>query len=109
MGFSLVAASRGSSLIVVHRLFIVVASLFVEHGLQNVQASVGAVQGLSGCSSWALKHRLNSYGAWAQLICNMWDLPRPGIDPMSSALAGGFFTTEPPGKPLKFLAEDNNN
>ena len=30
------------------------------------------------------------------------DLPHPGIEPtslMSSALAGGFFTTEPPGKP----------
>ena len=28
------------------------------------------------------------------------DLPDPGIQPKSSALAGGFFTTEPPGKPL---------
>ena len=27
------------------------------------------------------------------------DLPSPGIEPGSSALAGGFFTTEPPGKP----------
>ena len=30
-------------------------------------------------------------------------LPNPGIEPMSfmsPALAGGFFTTEPPGKPL---------
>ena len=27
------------------------------------------------------------------------DLPDPGIEPMSPALAGGFFTTEPPGKP----------
>ena len=30
------------------------------------------------------------------------DLPDPGIEPASpvaSALAGGFFTTEPPGKP----------
>ena len=26
------------------------------------------------------------------------DLPDPGIEPMSLALAGGFFTTEPPGK-----------
>ena len=25
------------------------------------------------------------------------DLPDPGIEPMSPALAGGFFTTEPPG------------
>ena len=27
------------------------------------------------------------------------DLPDPGIEPWSSALAGGFFTTEPLGKP----------
>jgi len=27
------------------------------------------------------------------------DLHNPGIIPTSSALAGGFFTTEPPGKP----------
>ena len=27
-------------------------------------------------------------------------LPRSGIKPMSPALAGGFLTTEPPGKPL---------
>ena len=29
----------------------------------------------------------------------MWDLPRPGTEPVSPALAGKFFTTEPPGKP----------
>ena len=27
-------------------------------------------------------------------------LPHPGIESISSALAGGFFTTEPPGKPI---------
>ena len=27
------------------------------------------------------------------------DLPDPGIEPASPALAGRFFTTEPPGKP----------
>ena len=27
------------------------------------------------------------------------NLPNPGIEPVSPALAGGFFTTEPPGKP----------
>ena len=27
------------------------------------------------------------------------DLPSPGTESMSPALAGGFFTTEPPGKP----------
>ena len=31
----------------------------------------------------------------------MWDLPGPGIEPVSPALAGGFFTTGAPGNPLK--------
>ena len=30
----------------------------------------------------------------------MWDLPGPGLKPTSPALAGGFSTTTPPGKPL---------
>ena len=30
------------------------------------------------------------------------DLPDPGIKPTSPALAGRFFTTEPPGKPLRY-------
>ena len=28
----------------------------------------------------------------------MWDLPRPGLEPVSPGLAGGFLTTAPPGK-----------
>ena len=32
----------------------------------------------------------------------MWDLPGPGIEPLSPALAGGFLTTAPPGKPCYF-------
>ena len=28
----------------------------------------------------------------------MWDLPGPGIEPMSLLLAAGFLTTGPPGK-----------
>ena len=31
------------------------------------------------------------------------DLPNPGIKPVSPALAGGFFTTEPPGKPEVYM------
>ena len=35
----------------------------------------------------------------------MWDPPGPGIELVSPALAGRFFTTEPPGKPyLRFLS-----
>ena len=33
----------------------------------------------------------------------MWDLPGPRINPMSPALAGKFFTTEPPGKSPFYL------
>ena len=36
--------------------------------------------------------------AQAQLLHGMWDLPGPGLEPMSPALAGGFLTTVPPGK-----------
>ena len=32
----------------------------------------------------------------------MWDLPGPGLEPVSPALAGGFLTTAPPGKSLLF-------
>ena len=35
----------------------------------------------------------------AQLLWGVWDLPGPGIEPMSPESAGGFFDTEPPGKP----------
>ena len=31
----------------------------------------------------------------------MWDLPGPGLEPVSPALAGGFPTTAPPGKSLE--------
>ena len=43
--------------------------------------------------------RLSSCGAQAQLLRGMWDLPRPGLEPVSPALAGRFSTTAPPGKP----------
>ena len=33
----------------------------------------------------------------------MWDLPGPGLEPVSPALAGGFLTTTPPGKPSFYL------
>lgn len=33
----------------------------------------------------------------------MWDLPRLRIEPVSPALAGTFFTTEPTGKPTYAL------
>ena len=33
----------------------------------------------------------------------MWDHPGPGLKPVSAALAGGFLTTPPPGKPKNCL------
>ena len=44
--------------------------------------------------------RLSSCGSRAQLLHGMWDLPRPGLEPVPPALAGGFSTAAPPGKPL---------
>ena len=43
--------------------------------------------------------RLSSCGSRAQLLRGLWDLPRPGLEPVSPALAGRFSTTAPPGKP----------
>ena len=43
--------------------------------------------------------RLSSCGSRAQLLRGMWDFPRPGLEPVSPALAGRFSTTAPPGKP----------
>ena len=43
--------------------------------------------------------RLSNCGSRAQLLCGMWDPPRPGLEPASPAPAGRLSTTEPPGKP----------
>ena len=32
--------------------------------------------------------RLSNCDARAQVLCGMWDLPRPGLEPVSPALAG---------------------
>ena len=72
---------RGPPFIAVRGPLTVAASLVAEHRLQT--------RGLSSC------------GSRAQLLCGMWDLPRPGLEPVFPALAGGFSTTAPPGKPSK--------
>ena len=59
--------------------------------------------GLSSFTSWVLEHRLSSCETQAFLLRDTWYSPKPGIKPMSFALAGGFFTTEPPGKPSHCL------
>ena len=75
------------------------ASFVVEHGLLAAWASVVAANGLSSCGSRSLEHRLNSGGTPTLLLQGMWNLLESGIKPMSPALEGRFFTTEPPGKP----------
>ena len=70
----------GPLFIVVHGPLTIAASLVVEHRLQTC--------------------RLSSCGSRAQLLRGMWDPPRPGLEPVSPALAGRFSTTAPPGKPL---------
>ena len=47
--------------------------------------------------------RLSNCGLRTQLLCGMWDLPRPGLESVSPALAGRLSTTAPPGKPSCFL------
>ena len=70
---------RGPLFIAVRGPLTIAASLVAEHRLQT--------------------HWLSSCGSWAQLLSCMWDLPRPGLEPVSPALAGRFSTTAPPGKP----------
>ena len=50
-------------------------------------------------TSLVVERRLSNCDSRAQLLCGMWDLPRPGLKPVSPSLAGRFSTTAPPGKP----------
>ena len=76
----------GATRVAVHRLLIAVASLVAEHRPPGAWASVVAECGLGSC------------GTWTYLPCGMWSFPRPGIELVSPALAGGFLTTGPRGK-----------
>ena len=75
----------GPLFIAVHGPLTIAASLVAEHRLQT--------------------RRLSSRGARAQLLHGMWDLPRPGLESVSPALAGRLPTTAPPGKPPIFTFE----
>ena len=72
-------SERGPLFIAVRGPLTIAASLVAEHRLQT--------------------RRLSNCGSRAQLLCGMWDLPRPGLQPVSPALAGRLSTTAPPGKP----------
>ena len=77
---------RGPLFIAVRGPLTIAASLIAEHRLQTC--------------------RLSNCGSWAQSLRGMWDLPRPGLEPVSPALTGRFSTTAPPGKPLSTVALD---
>ena len=49
--------------------------------------------GVSCCRAQALEHRLRLRSTQASLLHDTCDLPRPGIQPVSPALAGRFLTT----------------
>ena len=67
--------------------------LFIAvRGPPTVAASLVAEHRLQMC-------RLSNCGSRAYLLHGMWDLPSPGLEPVSPALAGRFSTTAPPGKP----------
>ena len=65
--------------------------LISEHGVQ-AHGSVAAARGLQSTGRAVMAHGLS----W---LCCTWNLPGPGIKLVSPALAGRFFTAEPPGKP----------
>ena len=55
---------------------------------------------------WIVAHQvpLSTISSWQEdwsglSFSSPGNLPGPGIEPASPALAGGFFTSEPPGKP----------
>ena len=95
-------------------VFVALLRLFSSCSERGLPSSCGTVashcNGFSCCRARTLGPLgFSSYGTWAQqlllseqqgqLTCSMWDLPRSGIEPVSLALKGGFFTTGPPEKP----------
>ena len=59
-----------------------------------------AVRGPLTVAASLAEHRLSNCGSRAQLLGGTWYPPRPGLEPVSPALAGRLSTTAPPGKPL---------
>ena len=76
-------SEQGPLFIVVRRPLTIAASPAAEHRLQT--------------------RRLSSRGSRAQMLHGMWDLPRPGLEPVSPASAGRLSTTAPPWKPSFFF------
>ena len=75
-------------------------SSFSKWGLpSNCRVWASHCGGFSRCRAWALAARASVVVARELSSSKIyWDLPGQGINPLSPALAGGFSTTEPPGK-----------
>ena len=65
-------------------------------GLPSCGVWASHCDGFSPCGARALEHGLSTCGAL--LLCGMRNLPGPGIETGSPALASRLLTTEPPGK-----------
>ena len=59
------------------------------------------------CTSSVAAHRFSLCGMRASLLCGTWNLYGSGIEPMTPASAGRFFTTEPPELPCSFMFSFN--
>jgi hypothetical protein len=81
---------RGLLLTAMLRLLTVVAFSLQSIGFTHV--------GFSSCNSRTLEVGLSSCGTQAWLLHVMWNLPRPGTEPVFPPLAGRFLPTEPPEK-----------
>ena len=73
---------------------------FSSYGEQGILSSFGArvsrCSGSSCCGAWAPgRMGFSSFGTQALLPHCVWNLPRPGTEPMSPALAAEFLTTGP--------------
>ena len=68
--------------------------------------SIAVAHGLSSCGSWALEHRLSNCGALGLVFLKHVVSPESGIRPVSTVLAGGFFTIEPLGKPPNYSCNE---
>ena len=101
--------------------------LFSSCSKQQLVSSYGAHVVASLCGAWALGHAsFKSFSTWAQslwlpgprtqpqqlwlmalkLLCSMWDLPRPGTEPVVSCISRWILYHWDPREALWFTTED---
>ena len=82
------------------------------HKLLAELASSAAGTGvrLCSCGLLALEHTGFSSGrAWAWLLLSIWNLPGPGMEPVTPTLVGRFLSTVPPWKSKSASLERPSN